>query len=250
MIDDSLLGILVILLVLLLSTGYVYLQQLHQGGVQPQPQRRGPNTNVTLPSRTSSTAAAQAPTLERALFFSKEFTDRQRRLHLQLPIRNGTRTVTISTEALFQTDKSKALSWTSDDVPALLVDLSHVSDVYVLCTVDEEKDTQHMLRVREFLTTHGALKSTDTGGGGVQTHKILFCTTSTGKIAFVRQIEPQVHVDVDAAVVRDLEKHVPRIVHVSTASEETVVPSVPNVIHVGDSFAGYFSLISSLERQK
>ncbi|CAI5734885.1 unnamed protein product [Hyaloperonospora brassicae] len=252
MIDDSLLGILIILLVLMLSTGYVYLQQLRQGGAQQQqpPQRRGPATNASLSSRTVSTAAALASSSERALLSSTDFTDRQRRLHSQLPMRNGTRIVTISAAALFQTDTSHALSWTSDDVPALLSDLLHVADVYVLCKANDEKDTQHMLRVREWLTTHAALTNADTAGRGLQAHKILFCTTSTGKIAFVRQIEPHVHVDVDAAVVRDLEKHVPRIVHISTSSEDVVVPLIPNVIHVSDSFAGYFSLISSLERPK
>jgi hypothetical protein len=47
---------------------------------------------------------------------------------------------------------------------------------------------------------------------------------------------------VDAGVVRELEKHVPRIVHVT--SGETVAPSVPNVIHVTDNFEAYFALLS------
>ena len=196
MIDDSLLGILIILLVLMLSTGYLYVQQLRQGGAQQQPpQRHGPNTNASLSSRTVSATAALASSSERALLSSTDFTDRQRRLHSQLPMRNGTRTVTISAAALFQTDTSKALSWTSDDVPALLSDLLHVADVYILCKVDDEKDTQHMLRVREWLTTHAALTNADTAGRGLQAHKVLICATSTGKSAFVRQIEPHVHVD-------------------------------------------------------
>lgn len=48
---------------------------------------------------------------------------------------------------------------------------------------------------------------------------------------------------VDAGVVRELEKHVPRIIHVTTGA--TVTPSVPNVIHVADTLETYFALLGA-----
>ncbi|KAG2955077.1 hypothetical protein PC119_g75 [Phytophthora cactorum] len=240
MIDDSLLGILIILLVVMLSTGYVYVQQLRQGDA---PQRGNAAANL---ARMAPSALASAP--ERAAISTAGLTDRQLRLHFTLPMRNGARTVTISGDALLNTENPETLAWTNDEVPALLADLSHVCDVHLLCVVKDAKDTMSMQRIREFVATHPDLKSNDSTLGGIKAHKILFCTTSIGKIAFVRQIEPHVHVEVDAGVVRDLERHVPRIVHIPTSPEDAAMPTVPNVIHVGDSFAGYFSLISAKER--
>ncbi|OWZ02800.1 putative mitochondrial protein [Phytophthora megakarya] len=236
MIDDSLWGILIILLVVMLSTGYVYVQQLRQGDA---PQR----ANAARMARSSAAALASAP--ERTAIATAGLSDRQLRLHFTLPMRNGARTVTISGDAVL---KSDTLVWTRDEVPSLLADLSHVADVYLLCTVKDAKDKEKMQRIRELVTTHPDLKSNDAALGGIKAHKILFCATAIGEVAFVRQIEPQIHVEVDAGVVRDLEKHVPRIVHIPTSPEDAVVSSVPNVIHLGDSFAGYFSLISSKER--
>eukprot|EP00644_Phytophthora_capsici_P016222 jgi/Phyca11/528323/estExt2_fgenesh1_pm.C_PHYCAscaffold_280101 len=240
MIDDSLLGILIILLVVMLSTGYVYVQQLRQGDAP-----RG-TANAANLGRMAAAALTSSP--ERAAISTSGLNDRQLRLHFTLPLRNGARTVTISGDALFKSENVDALAWTNDEVPALLADLSHVADVYILCTVKDPKDSQRMQRIREFVSTHPDLKSNDAVLGGVKAHKILFCATSIGKIAFVRQIEPHVHVEVEAGVVTELEKHVPRIVHISTSPQDAVVPSVPNVIHVGDSFAGYFSLLSLKER--
>ncbi|KAL3669789.1 hypothetical protein V7S43_005168 [Phytophthora oleae] len=243
MIDDSLLGILIILLVVMLSTGYVYVQQLRQGDAP-----RGTANAANLGRMAPSTAAALASSPERAAISTSGLNDRQLRLHFTLPLRNGARTVTISGDALFKSENVDVLAWTDDEVPALLADLSHVADVYLLCTVKNAEDTLRMQRIREFVTTHPDLKSNDAVLGGIKAHKILFCATPIGKIAFVRQIEPHVHVEVDAGVVSGLEKHVPRIVHIPTSPQDAVVPSVPNVIHVGDSFAGYFSLLSSKER--
>ncbi|KAG6572550.1 Peroxisome biogenesis protein 22 [Phytophthora cinnamomi] len=238
MIDDSLLGILIILLVVMLSTGYVYVQQLRQGDAPA----RAPAARMA-----PSTAAALASAPERAAVSTAGLSDRQLRLHFTLPLRNGARTVTVAAEALLST-QADAPAWTHDDVPALLADLSRVADVYLLCTLRDAKDAAKMQRVREFVATHPDLKSNESTPGGVRAHKILFCTTAIGKVAFVRQIEPQVHVEVDAGVVRDLEKHVPRIVHIASSPEDAVVPSIPNVIQVGDSFASYFSLLSAKER--
>ncbi|CAI5703908.1 hypothetical protein KXD40_002529 [Peronospora effusa] len=241
MISDSLLGIFIILLAVLLSTGYMYMQQLRQGDRQ----RGNPHNNV---ARMMPSIAAALASIPGRTVCTTDLNDRQLRLHYTLPMRNGARIVTISGEVLLKTDNMEALSWINDEVPALLADLSQIADVYLMYTMVYATDIKRMERIREFISTHPDLKSNDTKSGGIKKHKILFCTTSIGKIAFVRQIEPHVHVDADAGVVRDLEKHVPRIVHIPALPEDVVFPSIPNVIHVGDSFSGYFSLISSKER--
>ncbi|RLN76159.1 hypothetical protein BBJ28_00002146 [Nothophytophthora sp. Chile5] len=189
MIDDSLLGILIILFVVMLSTGYVYIQQLQQANGQPQGTQQ-------LPGRRAPTAAAvQTAVSKRATVSTAGLTERQLRLHYSLPLRNGARTVTICTEALLTNENSATLAWKSEDVPSLLADLARVADVYLLCTVADAKDAASMQRIRDFVATNPDLKSSDATNAGVKAHKILFCTTTIGKVAFVRQIEPHVHVE-------------------------------------------------------
>ncbi|CAH0515154.1 unnamed protein product [Peronospora belbahrii] len=197
---------------------------------------------------TPSTTGALASSTRGRMVSTTELNEQQIRLHLKLPMRNGARIITISADVLLKTDKLETLSWRNDEIPMILMDLSYIADVYLLYKVSDTTEIEHIDRIRDFISMHPHLKSNATTAGGIQAHKILFCTTSIGKIAFVRQIEPHVHVDVDANVVRDLEKHVPYIVHISTSREGVAVPLVPNVVHVGDSFSSYFSLISSKER--
>ncbi|CEG44209.1 uncharacterized protein PHALS_14467 [Plasmopara halstedii] len=243
MIDDTLLGILILLLVVMLSTGYVYVQQLRQGDAT----QRGNGAN-TLARMVPSTSAALSSFPERATISTSGLNDRQMRLHLVLPMRNGARCITISINAVLKYMNPEALAWMNDEVPALLADLSCIADVHLLCMVTGNHDTKTMEIIREFVVTHPVLKSNDKVRRGIQSHKILFCTTSVGKIAFVRQLEPHLHVEVDGHVVSDLERHVPRIVYVPQSSEHAVSPTIPNVIHVGDSFTDYFSLISAKDR--
>ncbi|TDH69311.1 hypothetical protein CCR75_003936 [Bremia lactucae] len=240
MIDDSLLGILVILLVVMLSTGYVYIQQLRQGDI-PLAGAAAANLARMAPS----TAAALSLSSKRTAISTTGLNDRQARLHFTLPIRNGARCITVSGDALVKTENPESLAWTDDEVPHLLADLSYVADLHLLFVVKDAGDTASMQRIRDFVATHPELKSSNSTLGGVKAHKILFCTTAIGKIAFVRQIEPQIHVEVDAGIARDLERHVPRIVHIPKSSQDTATSTMPNVIHVADTFTSYFLLISA-----
>lgn len=49
----------------------------------------------------------------------------------------------------------------------------------------------------------------------------------------------------DQNVVRDLEKHVPRIVHVTPAPQESAAAG-SSAHHVADSLAGYFKLLAAI----
>lgn len=51
----------------------------------------------------------------------------------------------------------------------------------------------------------------------------------------------------DKTAVRELEKHVPRIVHVTSSPQETAaLVSSNSAHHVAESFTGYFKLLSAL----
>lgn len=184
MLDESLIGVLLILLVVLLSTGYVYVQQLQAaGGV------RAGQQPAQIGRRGGGPASAAATGVPVNAISTAGLSERQLKLHHALPARNGARTITICADALLDRSQTGVVTWKSEATAVLLADFAHVADVYVLCVLASEKDEASVKSVRDFVTTSVDLK------GVVKPHRVLFCTTSIGKIAFVRQLEPQVHIE-------------------------------------------------------
>ncbi|KAJ0411332.1 hypothetical protein ATCC90586_005741 [Pythium insidiosum] len=228
--NESLLGVLVVLFLVIVSTIYVFTQQQQQQ--QHDQQRAGRPTASGL---RSPVAAPHAPNA----VVTSSLTESQLRLHRVLPSRYGARTVTVCLDALVQ---RSPIAWCSPQTPHILKELLAIADVYILCqtTSGDENGSAEMERLRDFIVDN--LGNTDTTGRRLSPHRVLFCTTAIGKIAFVRQLEPQVHVDVNGTVVRELEKHVPRVVHVVAA---LAAPSTDVMHHVTESFATYFELLSA-----
>jgi hypothetical protein len=120
-------------------------------------------------------------------------TDQQMRLHRSLPLRHGARAITICVDALVKnkTDAG-AIAWSSDDAPRVLENLLQIADVFVLCKLDSD-DSSVRAHIQRLLTEPASDEPSKKRS--LEPHKILFCKTSVGKVAFVRQIEPQVHVE-------------------------------------------------------
>lgn len=198
--DESMIGVLVIVLVVLLSTGYVYLQQMQAPGAGPGGAANANNNARTgggqfLPGGARGGHTAFAPNA----ISTVTLTQQQLRLHRTLPSRHGARTITICVDALLQHKEGDLIAWKNEDVPSLLSDLLQIADVYLLCVVpgggDEKKQKEVIERIRGFIASSSPLAFDDKTKRGLKTHKVLFCTTTIGKIAFVRQIEPQFHVE-------------------------------------------------------
>jgi hypothetical protein len=196
LLDESMLGLVIIVLVVVLSTGYVYIQQMQApagGGATPRNANVPPGTrgNVQGGGHMGAAAALAVNAIATA-----NLTEQQMRLHRSLPSRHGARTITICVDSLLRDKESDRIAWITEDTPNVLADLLQIADVYLLCVVADEKNKAMMERIRSFLlTSHPALAFDDKTKRGLKTHKILFCTTTIGKIAFVRQIEPQFHVE-------------------------------------------------------
>jgi hypothetical protein len=189
MLDESLLGVLLILLVVLLSTGYVYMQQLQPGAAGARDAARLANRR---PDRTPGTGAPTGAATSVKAVATAGLSERQLKLHYSLPARHGARTLTVSADALLDRSDAGTLTWKSDGAAALLADLARVADVYVLCalpTAGEDVQKAEVECVRAFVAASAELQ------GRVKPHKVLFCATRIGEIAFVRQLEPQVHVE-------------------------------------------------------
>lgn len=197
--DESMIGVLVIVLVVLLSTGYVYLQQMQAPGAGPggaanANSARAGGAQLLPGAGTRGGHTAHAPNAVSTV----TLTQQQLRLHRSLPSRHGARTITICTDVLLQHKESDAIAWKHEDVSSVLGDLLQIADVYLLCVVaggdDEKKNEEVIERIRGFIAS-SAVAFDDKTKRGLKTHKVLFCTTTTGKIAFVRQIEPQFHIE-------------------------------------------------------
>lgn len=194
MLDESLLGVLLILLVVLLSTGYVYIQQLRAGAnANANSNNLNNNNQQRGAAQIVGRAAPGAPSAPVRVVATAGLSDRQAKLHAALPVRYGARTLTVSGAALLDRKTSGALAWAGEGVAALLKDLARVADVYVLCALvagaDADAQKREMQQLRAFLAEDEELK------GAVKPHKVLFCSTTVGEIAFVRQLEPQVHIE-------------------------------------------------------
>lgn len=197
--DESMIGVLVIVLVVLLSTGYVYLQQMQApsagpGGAANANNARAGGTQLLPGAGTRGGHTAHAPNAVSTVTLTRQ----QLRLHRSLPSRHGARTITICADALLQHKESDAIAWKNEDVSSVLGDLLQIADVYLLYVVaggdDEKKNKEVIERIRGFIAS-SVVAFDDKTKRGLKIHKVLFCTTMTGKIAFVRQIEPQFHVE-------------------------------------------------------
>lgn len=189
-IDESMIGVLVIVLVVLLSTGYVYIQQLQtqQGAAPPAHARTHRGASPMSAARGSNHVAQNA-------VVTTGLTDEQLRLHRSLPSRHGARTLTICADALLAHKETEQLAWQTDDAPSVLADLLQIADVYLLCVVRDAADRAAIERIRDFVTRALASDAKTTQKRSLAPHRVLFCTTSVGKVAFVRQLEPQFHIE-------------------------------------------------------
>ncbi|GLE05867.1 hypothetical protein PINS_up015048 [Pythium insidiosum] len=137
--NESLLGVLVVLFLVIISTIYVFTQQQQQQ--QQDQQRNGRQTTPGLRSAVATPPAVNA-------VVTTKLTEAQLRLHRALPSRYGARTITICLDALAQ---RSPVAWCSPQTPLVLRELLAVADVYVLCQISDEKDAAEMERLRCFI---------------------------------------------------------------------------------------------------
>eukprot|EP00803_Ostreobium_quekettii_P008337 evm.model.scf_5205.1 EVM.evm.TU.scf_5205.1 scf_5205:405-1829(+) len=68
----------------------------------------------------------------------------------------------------------------------------------------------------------GALEAAGVVGRGwhqVAPHRLLLCQTMAGKVAIVRQVEPELHIDADPRTIEDLQRFIPHQIHIHRQGE-------------------------------
>lgn len=112
--------------------------------------------------------------------------------------------------------------------PALLEglrDLMVIADVYFICNVSHAREKPDILTKLSDLGLVASSSSSTHTGHLILPHKVLFCSSNIGKVAIVRQMQPQVHVDNQTHMIQELQRHIPLMVllvgHSSSSEVET-----------------------------
>ncbi|KAJ4897575.1 Peroxisome biogenesis protein 22 [Raphanus sativus] len=100
----------------------------------------------------------------------------------------------------------------------VLLEITKYSDLYLMERVlDDESEA----RVLQALETAGVFNS-----GGLVKDKVLFCSTEIGRTSFVRQIEPDWHIDTNPEISTQLARFIKYQLHVSALKPERTAPNV------------------------
>ncbi|CDY24269.1 hypothetical protein HID58_054193 [Brassica napus] len=100
----------------------------------------------------------------------------------------------------------------------VLLEITKSSDLYLMERVlDDESEA----RVLEALETAGVFTS-----GGLVKDKVLFCSTEIGRTSFVRQLEPDWHIDTNPEITTQLARFIKYQLHVSESKPERSAPNV------------------------
>ncbi|KAH7415092.1 hypothetical protein KP509_14G026800 [Ceratopteris richardii] len=75
--------------------------------------------------------------------------------------------------------------------------------------------------------------------GGLDRNKVLFCSTEAGRSSFVRQLEPDWHVDTSVKTVSQLSRFIRNELYISPPGTSCVAPNVINAVSFESYFGGF-----------
>ncbi|XP_010524486.1 PREDICTED: peroxisome biogenesis protein 22-like [Tarenaya hassleriana] len=114
----------------------------------------------------------------------------------------------------------------------VLLEITKFCDLYLMERVVDDESEKKVLRALE---SAGVFTS-----GGLVRDKVLFCSTEIGRTSFVRQLEPDWHIDTNPEIITQLARFIKYQLHVSAAKpERTAAPNVfssPSLEHFFGSF--------------
>uniref|UniRef100_A0A1J3IF95 Peroxisome biogenesis protein 22 n=1 Tax=Noccaea caerulescens TaxID=107243 RepID=A0A1J3IF95_NOCCA len=100
----------------------------------------------------------------------------------------------------------------------VLLEITKCCDLYLMERVlDDESEA----KVLQALESAGVFTS-----GGLVKDKVLFCSTEIGRTSFVRQLEPDWHIDTNPEINTQLARFIKYQLHVSAAKPERLAPNV------------------------
>ncbi|KAI3728856.1 hypothetical protein L6452_17500 [Arctium lappa] len=93
----------------------------------------------------------------------------------------------------------------------VLLEITKYSDIYLMERVLDDESEKKVLTALE---NAGIFTS-----GGLVKDKVLFCSTENGRMSFVRQLEPDWHIDSNPEITSQLARFIKHQIHISTEPE-------------------------------
>lgn len=99
-----------------------------------------------------------------------------------------------------------------------LIEIAKACDLYLMARVLDDKSEE---RVFTALDEVGIFKI-----GGLNRNKVLFCSIESGKTSFVRQLEPDWHIDTDAEKISQLSRFIRYQLHICPVGSQNIAANV------------------------
>ncbi|VAH37003.1 hypothetical protein VPH35_023662 [Triticum aestivum] len=112
----------------------------------------------------------------------------------------------------------------------VLLEIAKICDVYLMEHVLDDESEEKVLSA---LSEAGLFTS-----GGLVREKVLFCSTEIGRTSFVRQLEPDWHIDSSPEIVHQLSRFIKYQLHISPQQTERVSPNVFSSASLEQFFGG------------
>ncbi|KAJ4792237.1 hypothetical protein LUZ62_043483 [Rhynchospora pubera] len=112
----------------------------------------------------------------------------------------------------------------------VLHEIAKFCDVYLMERILDDESGE---RVLSALSEAGVFTS-----GGLMKEKVLFCGTENGRISFVRQLEPDWHIDSNSEIIQQLARFIKYELHVSPERVERVATNVYSSTSLENFFGG------------
>ncbi|XP_061948436.1 peroxisome biogenesis protein 22-like isoform X1 [Populus nigra] len=114
--------------------------------------------------------------------------------------------------------KGQSQATVRSSVLEVLLEITKFCDVYLMERVLDDESEQKVLAALE---NAGVFTS-----GGLVKDKVLFCSTETGRSSFVRQLEPDWHIDTNPEVIFQLARFIKYQLHISPIRPERTAANV------------------------
>ncbi|KAG9442330.1 hypothetical protein H6P81_018184 [Aristolochia fimbriata] len=104
------------------------------------------------------------------------------------------------------------------NVVEILLEITKSCDVYLMETVLDDESEEIALKA---LQDTGLFKA-----GGLMRDKVLFCSTEIGRVSFVRQLEPDWHVDTSLDIVSQLSRFIRSHLFISSIGSSSMATNI------------------------
>ncbi|WOG98799.1 hypothetical protein DCAR_0418144 [Daucus carota subsp. sativus] len=100
----------------------------------------------------------------------------------------------------------------------VLLEITKFCDLYLMERVlDDESEKKVLVALEDA----GIFTS-----GGIIKDKVLFCSTETGRTSFVRQLEPDLHIDTNPEIIQQLSRFIRHQLHIASVKPEQPTSSI------------------------